>query len=88
VTKPDEASRPHYGDSHRSFPKPVLNIGRDSCDVPPLSKDGQGINVILEMSWMKKHKALLDTAARTVQLDSPVHGITVLSGTDAYSKFQ
>jgi hypothetical protein len=27
---------------------------------------------------MKEHKALLDTAARTVQLDSPVHVITVL----------
>jgi hypothetical protein len=27
---------------------------------------------------MKEHKALLDTAARTVQLDSPVHGITML----------
>jgi hypothetical protein len=40
--------------------------------------DGQGIDVILGMSWMKEHKALLDTAARTVQLDSPVHGITVL----------
>jgi hypothetical protein len=34
--------------------------------------------VILEMSWMRDHKALLDTAALTVQLDSPVHGITVL----------
>jgi hypothetical protein len=40
--------------------------------------DGQGINVILGMSWMKEHKALLDTAACTVQLDSLVHGITVL----------
>jgi hypothetical protein len=40
--------------------------------------DGQGIDVILGMSWMKKHKALLDTAARIVQLDSPVHGITIL----------
>jgi hypothetical protein len=28
--------------------------------------DGQGIDVILGMSWMKEHKALLDTAARTV----------------------
>jgi hypothetical protein len=37
--------------------------------------NGQEINVILGMSWMKEHKALLDTAARTVQLDSPVHGI-------------
>jgi hypothetical protein len=34
--------------------------------------------VILEMSRMRDHKALLDTAALTVQLDSPVHGITVL----------
>jgi hypothetical protein len=40
--------------------------------------DGQGINVILGMSWMRDHKALLDTAACTVQLDSPVHGFNVL----------
>jgi hypothetical protein len=40
--------------------------------------EGQGIYVILGMSGMRDHKALLDTAARTVQLDSPVHGITVL----------
>jgi hypothetical protein len=40
--------------------------------------DGQGINVILGMSWMGDHKALLDTAAHTMQLDSPVHGIIVL----------
>jgi hypothetical protein len=40
--------------------------------------DGQGIDVILGMSWMRDHKALLDTASRTVQLDSPVHGITIL----------
>jgi hypothetical protein len=35
--------------------------------------DGQGIDVILGISWMKEHKALLDTATRNVQLDSPVH---------------
>jgi hypothetical protein len=40
--------------------------------------DGQGIIVILRMSWMRDHKALLDTVVRTVQLDSPVHGITIL----------
>jgi hypothetical protein len=40
--------------------------------------DCQGIYVILGMSWMRDHKALLDTTARTVQLDSPVHDITVL----------
>jgi hypothetical protein len=40
--------------------------------------DGQGIDVILGMGWMKAHKALLDTAARVVHLDSPIHGIDVL----------
>jgi hypothetical protein len=40
--------------------------------------DGQGIDVILGMSWMKEHKALLNTAACTMQLDSLVQGITVL----------
>jgi hypothetical protein len=40
--------------------------------------EGQGIDVILGMSWMRDHKALLDTAAHTMQLDSLVHGITIL----------
>ncbi len=40
--------------------------------------DGQGLDVILGMGWMKAHKALLDTAARVVHLDSPMHGIHVL----------
>jgi hypothetical protein len=30
VAKPDEALRPRYGDSHRSYPKPVHNIGLNS----------------------------------------------------------
>jgi hypothetical protein len=34
--------------------------------------------VILGMSWMRDHKVLLDTASRTVQLDSPDHGTVVL----------
>jgi hypothetical protein len=37
--------------------------------------DGQGIDVILGMT---DHKALLNTTSRTVQLDSPNHGIVVL----------
>jgi hypothetical protein len=40
--------------------------------------DGQGIDVILRMSWMKEFKALLHIAARTVHLESPTHGSVVL----------
>jgi hypothetical protein len=34
--------------------------------------------VILGMNWMKRHRALLDTAARTIHLDSPEHGNATL----------
>jgi hypothetical protein len=40
--------------------------------------DGQEIDVILGMCWIKAHKAPLDTAARVVHLDSPIHGVAVL----------
>jgi hypothetical protein len=40
--------------------------------------DGQGIDVILEMSWMKLHKALLDIAKRLVYLDSLMYGKVTL----------
>jgi hypothetical protein len=40
--------------------------------------DGQGLDIILGMGWMRAHKALLDTATRVVQLDSPVYGTQIL----------
>jgi hypothetical protein len=40
--------------------------------------EGQGIDVILGMGWMKRCKAVLDIAARTVHLESPTHGHVVL----------
>jgi hypothetical protein len=40
--------------------------------------DGQGIDVILGMSWMGRHRALLDTVVRVVHLDSLQHGCVTL----------
>jgi predicted aspartyl protease len=40
--------------------------------------DGQVLDIILGMGWIKAHKALLDTATRVIHLDSPTHGIDVL----------
>jgi hypothetical protein len=54
--------------------KTPLNLGGRVFKVCPIVLDGQGIDVILGMCWMKRHKALLDTVARMVHLDSPVHG--------------
>jgi DNA-binding IclR family transcriptional regulator len=39
---------------------------------------GQGIDVILGMSWMKLHRAVLDIAGRLVHLDSTVYGKVIL----------
>jgi hypothetical protein len=40
--------------------------------------DGQGLDIILGMGWMRAHKALLDTATRVVQLDYSLYGTQVL----------
>jgi hypothetical protein len=39
---------------------------------------GQGIDVILGMSWMKLHRAVLNIAGRLVHLDSPMYGKVIL----------
>jgi hypothetical protein len=40
--------------------------------------DGQGIDAILGMSWMKLHKAILDITKWLVYLDSLIYGKVVL----------
>jgi hypothetical protein len=40
--------------------------------------DGQGIDAILGMSWMKLHKAILDIAKWQVYLDSSIYGKVTL----------
>jgi hypothetical protein len=39
---------------------------------------GQGLDVILGMSWMKLHRAVLDIAGPLVHLDSPMYGKVIL----------
>jgi hypothetical protein len=36
--------------------------------------EGQGIDVILGMNWMKMHQVVLDISAHLVHLDSPIFG--------------
>jgi hypothetical protein len=40
--------------------------------------DGQGIDVILGMSWIKLHKAILDIAKQLVSIDSLIYGKVTL----------
>jgi hypothetical protein len=59
-------------------PKAPHNLGGRVFKVCLILLDGQGIDVIQGMGWMKRHKALLDTMARMVHLDSLVHGSITL----------
>jgi hypothetical protein len=53
---------------------PSLNLGGRVYKTCLVVLEGQGIDVILGMNWMKRHRTLLDTAARIVHLDSPENG--------------
>ena len=38
----------------------------------------EGMDVILGMDWMTKHKVLLDISSRAIEIDSPYQGATIL----------
>jgi hypothetical protein len=57
---------------------PPLNLVGKLYKPSLLVLDGQGLDIILGMGWMRTHKALLDTATQVVQLDYPIHGTHVL----------
>jgi hypothetical protein len=57
---------------------PPLNLGGRVYKTSLIVLEGQGMDAILGMNWMKRHMALLDTTARTVHLDSPEHGNATL----------
>jgi hypothetical protein len=50
--------------------KAPLNLGGRVYKTSLIVLEGRGIDVILGMNWMKRHRALLDTATRTIHLDS------------------
>jgi hypothetical protein len=53
---------------------PSLNLKGRLYKTCLIVLDRQGIDEILGMNWMKRHKAPPDTAARIIHLDSPEHG--------------
>jgi hypothetical protein len=55
-----------------------LELSRHVFPTHLIVLDGQGIYVILGMSWMKLHKAILDTAKQLVRQDSLIYGKVTL----------
>jgi hypothetical protein len=57
---------------------PSLNLGGRVYQTCLVILEEQGIDVILRMNWIRKHKAVLDIVAHTMHLESPTHGSVVL----------
>jgi hypothetical protein len=50
-----------------------LELSRGIFSTTLIILEGQGIDVILGMNWMKMHRVVLDIFARLVHLDSPIY---------------
>jgi hypothetical protein len=58
--------------------KVPLNLDGRVFEIDLITLSGQGIDVILWMSWMKWHKVMLDIFARLVQMNSLMYGRVTL----------
>jgi hypothetical protein len=65
-------------DVDRIVQKVPLNLDGRIFETDLIILSGQGIDVILGMSWVKWHKALLDISVRQVHLNSPMYGKVTL----------
>jgi ABC-type siderophore export system fused ATPase/permease subunit len=65
-------------DANRIVQKAPLELSKRIFSTNLIILSGQGIDVILGMSWMKLHKAVFDIAGRLIHLDSPVYGKVIL----------
>jgi hypothetical protein len=65
-------------DADRIVRKVPLDLSGQEFETDLIVLSGQGIDVILGMSWMKWNKAVLDISARLVHLNSPVYGKVTL----------
>jgi hypothetical protein len=61
-------------DADRIVQKVLLELSRRIFSTNLIILTGQGIGVILGMSWLKMHKTVFDMAAQLVHLNSPVYG--------------
>jgi hypothetical protein len=65
-------------DADRIIQKVLLELSGMIFSTNLVILSGQGIDVILGMSWMKMQRAVLDISGRLVHLDSPVYGKVIL----------
>jgi hypothetical protein len=65
-------------DADQIVRKAPLELARRVFSTDLIILKGQGLDVILGMSWMKLHRAILDIVGQLVHLDSPMYGQVIL----------
>jgi ABC-type siderophore export system fused ATPase/permease subunit len=65
-------------DANQIVQKAPLDLSARIFSTNLIILSGQGLDVLLGMSWMKLHKAVLDIAGQLIHLDSPVYGKVIL----------
>jgi hypothetical protein len=65
-------------DANRIAQKVPLELSGRVFNANLIILSGQGIDVIIGMSWMKLHKAILDIATRLVHLNSSMYGKVIM----------
>jgi hypothetical protein len=65
-------------DADRVVQKVPLELSEMIFSTSLIILKGQGLDVILGISWMKPRRAVLDITGRLIHLDSPMYGKVIL----------
>jgi hypothetical protein len=55
-----------------------IQLGSNLVKIDLIVLDLEGMDILLGMDWMTRHRVSLDISSRAVEIDSPYQGITVL----------
>jgi hypothetical protein len=64
--------------SNQIYRKVPIQLGSNLIKVDLLLLDLEGMDVLLGMDWMTRHRVSLDISSRAVEIDSPEHDTTIL----------
>jgi hypothetical protein len=64
--------------SNQFYRKVPIQLGSNLIKTDLLLLDLEGMDVLLGMDWMTRHRVSLDIFFRTVEIDSPDHEATIL----------
>jgi hypothetical protein len=64
--------------SNQIYRKVPIQLGSNLIKMDLLLLDLEGMDVLLGMDWMTRHRVSLDISSRVVEIDSPEHDTTIL----------